>query len=380
MKINVVFASVFGVLLAGCGGSNQSASPFTGTTADGRDAAAGSKSVSRSTSGARAIPVYLTVTPEQVTSDLWISVNGGQVQTASASQNLDLANTGQRLRLASLRDVEGRRFLFLGMAKSNDRLVRASIQLSDTYFQSEVGEKSTTHAFAASKTDGSGSVTLTVPLEPNAEFRDGLVLELQLNNKDDKFTPALVIGKATDIGDPMRQERGLFESKVASISGKTPDQTIHFSGWQGAISTDSKISNTEKELTKGQTASGTYFFDPSTQQTGLANLQIGTVTSQKWIRGKLAAWDADANKCIVEMSATSLRDYLPSTQSFSCSKDAKPPIEGTANNQPILATYDEKSKLLTAIWLEKPVKLTLQAPATAPTPTKKVTKTANPKK
>lgn len=221
------FALFFGLvaaLLAGCGGNSTNSSPLAGgTVADQNRSGKPAVGAANTANGVNWLPVYLTVKPESITDDVWIKVREVTLQTNSAEVSVGSFASGLGLRLAALRDVDGRRFLFLGMADMANHVVRAKVTLDDAFTVEKLGEKPDVRHFAADATTSSGGrVDARLNLDPNAQFQDALVLELNLTkgSKEGELVPQIALGSAADVSDPTRQEHSLLTGKFVKSNGE----------------------------------------------------------------------------------------------------------------------------------------------------------------
>ena len=213
--------------LVGCGGSTNSANPLQNNSLLGKDPSSNVGTKTIAGKPGIAVPVFLSVNPEQLKDDVWIRPRKVLIGSSDATQTLWEGHDQFSLRLAGLRDIEGRLYMPLGMASKNARLVRAQLQLDEAYWVPELGaEAPTKKKFEFSGQAGApGQPLLTLNLDPNVEFRDAIVLELNLTESADKksLTPEIKLGSTSFALDSGRQipgwVRGTVETNTPSALG-----------------------------------------------------------------------------------------------------------------------------------------------------------------
>lgn len=284
----------FGLALAGCGGGNNTASPFNGTTLQGKDIAQPTTRDAKPAEAQGSVPVFLTVNPTALPKDAWISLNRVELQTATSSVPTYLTGESPWIRAASLRDMDGRRFLFAGMAPRASRFVRAVVELGDHYQLPVVGEeKPKSLAFGGdAKNNGSGKTLLRANLNPNAEFQDALVLELSFQQPSDEkpLEPTLALGSATGALDPDRQVWSFWRGKVAG------GPSLKLIGVDGLFATAEGVTVPKKDDQVTILA----YFDAAAKRPVAAWIEEGTASL---VRGTVSAASADEHKLTLEQSA-----------------------------------------------------------------------------
>ncbi|MBS1705598.1 MAG: hypothetical protein JST40_06965 [Armatimonadetes bacterium] len=210
----VVLAS----LMAGCGGNTNSASPFSNTTYSGRDPSNLAPTRSSAFASGGTLPVFLSIGSDQLPHDLWVTLKSVEVQGTQSSQAVFSSKSGYAFRLASLRDTNGPRYLYLGTIEKKEPLARAKVVVGDQAFWQELGQQEIMKSkWSGTEADGGEGVVLNTNLDPNAEFQDALVLNLSLKVESEKLTPAIGLGSAGGALDLARQEAQVLSGKIEKV-------------------------------------------------------------------------------------------------------------------------------------------------------------------
>ncbi|MBL8088485.1 MAG: hypothetical protein JNM85_10510 [Chthonomonas sp.] len=285
-RVIVLATSVIAVL-AGCGGNSNSSSPLQGGSLQGKEPVAATSRTIPANQEKGTLPVLLTIRPETLTQDIWCSLRGAELQSSDSQKQLLRFDPDSLMRLASLRDVEGRRFVFLGMADRGVRYVRAQFELSGDYWVNSVGEDPVKKSFSDVTKDGSsGHVLLKTNLDPNGDFKDALVLELNFAPAADPsggLTPTMGLGSVRDALEADRQESFPVTMKITDPTMLSKDVCL-----------------LAKELPdKNADARVALLFDRATQRAGV--VAVGSPEGG-WIGGKVVSTSTEPRTVTLEPS------------------------------------------------------------------------------
>lgn len=299
--------------LVGCGGSTNSANPLQNNSLLGKDPSSNVGTKVMAGKEGVSVPVFLSVNPEQLKEDVWIRPRKVLIGSSDATQVLWEGHDLFSIRLAGLRDIEGRLYLPLGLASKNSRLVRAQLQLDETYWVPELGQETPAKKkFVFTGQAGApGQPLLTLNLDPNAEFRDAIVLELNLVESTDKkgVTPELKLGSTQLALDASRQVPGWVRGTVESNSSSS----LSLKAWGTTLSLGWQEGAYQKELAKGDNVVSQTIFDSKSKSMVGQNVQAfkGKEMPQG-IFGKLASTQ-DEGKTGVFEPAWTLWEKAPAT-------------------------------------------------------------------
>lgn len=224
----ILFACVVALVAGlGCGGNTNSASPFRDTTFSGKDPVAGSggaRGTTKPVDPGLSVPVFLTLADGELSSDLWVGLQKAEISGGQGSDVLIDQNPAWPLRLASLRDLNGARYLYLGQSSRGNGLARVRIELERDYRIQELSESKPKSRQFGGTNDGGGRLLLTANLDPNAGFRDAVVISLRIEEKGDERVPSLALGEAGSSLKLDRQEPRPFAGTVANPVGEGESQ------------------------------------------------------------------------------------------------------------------------------------------------------------
>lgn len=298
-----IIGTLSALALAGCGGTSSNSSPLSGANvADQNRTGKPAVAANPSSKTAMMLPVYLTIKPDTISEDIWVKLRSVALQTNSSEMTLGTAAKGVSLRLAGLRDVDGRRFLFLGMADLSNHVVRAKLTLDDQFTVEQLGAKPDVRTFAAdAATGGGGKVDARLNLDPNAQFQDALVLELSLSKgaKDGEYVPQLTLGSASDVADLGRHEHSLVFGQFVKASGDK--WTFKVAGGEQNFAISEELSKGDRKApVEGAEVALAIGFDPATKTAVVS--QWMPVTDKKTIAlARIVAEQSEQKLAIFEV-------------------------------------------------------------------------------
>ncbi len=156
-------------------------------------------------------------------------------------------------------------------------MARVRIELERDYRIQELSESKPRSRQFSGTNDGGGRLILTANLDPNAGFRDAVVLSLRIEEKGDERIPSLVLGEAGQSLKMDRQEPRPFAGPVANPLSEGENQ------WFAA----ERLSLFAKGAEIGKEAAGLAWFS-SEGKSGVAEL-IATP-----VRGRVVGRSGDS--------------------------------------------------------------------------------------
>jgi hypothetical protein len=345
------------IALVGCGGNTNSASPFSNTTATGSDpiGRGGVRAGGTAASEVRGtVPVFITVKPESLTRDAWMKIEQVELQSAKSQQSVFPGSVGVAVRLSSLRDVKGRRYLFVGEASRSEPLVRVQLTLASKFLVDEPGlDKPVEGDWKGDlKRPKPDLATLSLNLDPNSDFKDAIVLELTMSAKEDDLSLAMALGPAVDVFAPERQERTILVGKFV------PPSSIQAGPKITLFETGAETGRMPEELAKDAAISIAGYYVPGRGVVASAILPMGG--GEIW-RGRLvAAGDRPSIQPSMGLTLPAARANWTLAEGGDVKWGTKP--EGELTDKPVFFGWDPKSK--------KPVtSFAVEGTVTAPKPT-----------
>ena len=275
---NFIFGALIVTGLAGCAGNSSNTSPLSGTTVADSSRAPKVGSAATPAVAKGNIPVFLTVKSEEVTHDAWVKLGALTLLSAKGEEKVFSPSQGTAIRLAGLRDVEGRRYLYVGTMPREERFVRVRLNLDEKVAVRSLGEEKDAIWELANRGEA------TLDLNANATFQDALVLELKLNKTEKEAQATIALAPAGDCLKVERQER-LFA--LGTVTAKEKDTT------QIAIGNRMVKTVWPNSAEKGSLVAGFLGWDPAAKSTQL-NMPMGVTKKDTWVLGKCLAVDEKA--------------------------------------------------------------------------------------